>query len=190
MRASRTAVVALLLLAAAAASAQTKKELAARVVVLEQAGIENIGRTIAGRTSQQIWQLAGPALARIPADKRETVGREVQAEIKKFYDEVEPVLRKRALELASSSLSAAYEERFTEDELKQLVAWLESPTSKKQAQFDAEQGSALAERVVKDTGPVLEPKLKALQASVGKRLGLPPPPASAPAAPGASAPRK
>jgi hypothetical protein len=165
------------------AQAQTKKELAAKVVQLQQQGIENVGRAIAGRTSQQMLQLAGQALQRVPADKREAVGRDVQADVKKFYDEVEPLLRKRAIELASGSIAVAYEERFSEDELKQVIAWLESPTSRKYAQFDAEQGNALAEKVMADTRPTIEPKLKALEATLGKRLGLP-------QAPAASAPKK
>jgi hypothetical protein len=167
-----------LLLATGAAQAQTKKELAAKVVQLQQAGIESIGRTIAGRTSQQMLRVAGQGLQRVAADRREAVGREVQADVKKFHDEIEPLLRKRATELATATLGATYEERFSEDELKQIIAWLDSPTSRKLAQFDAEQGNALAERVVSDTRSTIEPKIRALEASVAKRLGLPPAPAA------------
>jgi uncharacterized protein len=167
-----------LLVAAAGAAAQTKKELAAKVLLLQQQGIENVGRAIAGRTSQQILQLAGQGLQRLPADKREAAGRDVQDSVKKFYDEVEPLLRKRATELAAGTLGAAYEERFSEDELKQIIAWIESPTSRKFAQFDAEQGNALADKVMADMRPTIEPKLKALEASIGKRLGVAPPPAT------------
>jgi uncharacterized protein len=170
-------VTALALTLSVPVQAQTKKELAAKLVQLQQQGIENVGRAIAGRTSQQVLQIAGQALQRVPPDKREAVGREVQADVKKFHDEVEPLLRKRAIELAASTLSAQYEERFSEEELKQVVTWLESPTSRKFAQFDADQGNALADRVMADTRPTIEPKLKALEASIGKRLGVTPPPA-------------
>jgi hypothetical protein len=179
-----------LLVAAGAASAQTKKELAAKVLQLQQSGIENVGRAIAGRTSQQVMAQAGQALQRVPADKREAVGREIQADVKKFFDEVEPLLKKRAGELAPGTLVAAYEEKFSEDELKLIVTWLESPTSRKFVQFDAEQGNALAEKVMADTRPTVEPKLKALETSILKRLGLP---AAGPAASGAAsrtAPKK
>lgn len=180
----KTAAFALaLLIAAGGATAQTKKELAAKLLQLQQQGIENVGRAIAGRTSQQILQISGQTLQRLPADKREAAGRDVQASVTKFYDEVEPLLRKRAGELALASLGAAYEEKFSEDELKQIIAWVESPTSRKFAQFDAEQGNALAEKVMADMRPTIEPKLKALEASIGKRLGVTP-------APAASAPKK
>jgi uncharacterized protein len=176
-------------LTAAPAHAQNKKELVAKVVQLHMQGIENVGRVIAGQTSQQMLQAAGQALPRVAADKREAVGKEIQDDVKKFYDEVEPLLKKRAVELAPATVGAAYEEKFSEDELKVVIAWLESPVSKKYAQMDRDQGNALAEKVVADTRPTIEPKLKALEATVAKRLGVPAeggasaPKAAAPAAP-------
>jgi uncharacterized protein len=162
-----------LALAAGGAQAQSKKELVAKVVQLHQEGIENVGRVIAGQASQQMLQAAGQALQSVAQSKREAVGKEIQEDVKKFYDEVEPMLKKRALELAPATVGAAYEEKFSEDELKQVIAWLESPVSRKYAEMDRTQGNALAEKVVADTRPTIEPKLKALEASVAKRLGLP-----------------
>ena len=180
-----------LAMAAGTAHAQTKKELVAKVLQLHQAGIENVGRAIAGQASQQMLQAAAQALPRVPADKREAVGREIQADVKKFYDEVEPLLTKRATELAPASVGPAYEEKFSEEELKVVIAWLESPVSRKYAQIDREQGNALADKVMTDTRSTVEPKLKALQATVAKRLGVPPVPAGAAStAPAASAPRR
>jgi uncharacterized protein len=178
-----------LALAGGSAHAQTKKDLIAKVVQLHQQGIENVGRIIAGQTSQQMLQAAGQALQRVAADKREAVGKEIQEDVKKFYDEVEPLLKKRAVELAPATVGAAYEEKFSEDELKVIIAWLESPVSKKYAQIDRDQGNALAEKVVTDTRPAIEPKLKALEATVAKRLGVSAnePSASAPRTP---APKK
>ncbi len=173
-----------LALAAAPVQAQNKKELVAKVLQLHQQGIENVGRVIAGQTSQQMLQAAGQALPGVPADKREAVGKEIQDDVKKFYDDVEPLLTKRAIEMAPAMVGAAYEEKFSEDELKAVIAWLESPVSKKYAQMDRDQGNALAEKVVADTRPTIEPKLKALEATLAKRLGVPS------AESGASAPAK
>ena len=174
------------LLAAGAAQAQTKKELAAKLLQLQQPGIENVGRALAGQVSQRALQAAGQAMPRVPADKREAVGKDVQAEVKKFHDEIEPLLRERAIKL-SASLAPTIEERFNEDELKQVIAWLESPVSKKFAQVDRELGNSLAEKVVADTRGTIEPKLKTLEATLAKRLGLPVA-ASAPAS--GAAPKK
>ena len=119
-----------LALATGSAYAQSKKDLTAKVVQLHMQGIENVGRVIAGQTSQQMLQAAGQALPRVAADKREAIGKEIQDDVKKFYDEVEPLLKKRAVELAPATVGAAYEEKFSEDELKVLIAWLESPVSR------------------------------------------------------------
>ncbi len=175
-----------LALAAGGAHAQTKKELVAKVVALQQQGIENVGSMIASQTSQQMMQAAGQALPGVPADKREAVGRQIRDDVKKFYDEIEPLLKKRATELAPSTVGAAYEEQFSEDELKALIAWLESPVSRKYVQFTSSQSNALAEKVIADMRPTIEPKIKALEAAVGRRLGV----TAAPAAPAASAPKK
>lgn len=180
----------LMLAASVGAQAQTKKELVAKLLQVQQQGIENIGRSLAAQPAQQMLQAAGQALQRLPADKREAVGREIQADVKKFHEEVEPLLRERALRLAPTVAGPIYEEKLTEDELKQTIAWMESPTSRKIAQLDRELGNALAEKVVADTRAAVDGKLKALEASIGKRLGLPAAPAvAAPPASGA-APKK
>ena len=168
------------------ALAQTKSELVARLVALQQPGIENVGRTLAGQTSQRVLQAASQALPRVPADKREAAAKDVQADVSKFYDEVEPILRKRAAELAPATLTPLYQERFSEDELHQVIAWLESPVSKKFQQLDGEVGNTLAQKVVADTRGTIETRLKALEASLAKRLGMP---GAAPAG-GASGPKK
>ena len=172
------------------AHAQTKKELVAKVLQLQQSGIDNVGRALAGQTSQRVLQAAGQALPRLAADKREAVAKELQADVKKFYDDVEPILRKRATELAPATLGPIYEERFTEEELKQIIAWLESPVSKKFQQADGEIASSLAQKVVADTRPAVETRLKALEATLAKRLGMPPAAPSASAPGSAAAPKK
>lgn len=164
--------------AVSSAQAQTKKELVAKLLQVQQTGIENVGRALAGQTSQRVLQAAGQAMPRVAADKREAVGKEIQADVKKFHDEIEPMLRKRATELGQATLAPVYEERFSEDELKTVIAWLESPVSKKFLQVDGELANTLAQKVVADTRPAIEPKLKALEASLTKRLGLPAAPAS------------
>ncbi|MDP1693115.1 MAG: DUF2059 domain-containing protein [Burkholderiaceae bacterium] len=175
---------------AGSANAQTKKELIAKLLQLQQPGIDNIGRALAGQTSQRVLQAAGQALPRLPADKRESVAKDIQGDVKKFYDEVEPILRKRATELAPATLSPIYEEKFSEDEIKTVIAWLESPASKKLQQVSVEIESSLAQKVVADTRGSVETKLKALEASLAKRLGIAPPPNPANAASGASGPKK
>ena len=157
--------------------AQSKKELVQKLLQLQQPGAEALARTLAQQTAGQFMQAAGAGLQRLPADKREAVGKTVEADIKTFYGEIEPLLRDRAVKLAPATVGVALEEKFTEDELKQLIAWAESPVNKKYKQLAPEIENSLAEKLVADTRPAVEPKIKALEANLAKKLGAQPTPA-------------
>jgi hypothetical protein len=172
--------LAAVLLAAGSAQAQTKAELVQKVLQLQQPSIENMARVLTERPAAQIMQQAGLALQKVPADKREAVARDIQADVRKYVDESLPVVRERALKLAPSTIGAVLEEKLTEDELKQLVAMLESPVLRKYQQFSGEMQRSLGEKIGAELGPTMDPKVRALEQTVLKRLGLPAP-ASAPA---------
>ena len=168
---------------ASAPSSPAKKELVARVLQAQQNGIENMTRMLLQQSVAPLMQGAGQALQQVPADKREATVKAIDAEFKKFFDENGPLLRDRAIKLAPSTVGALLEERFSEDELKQLVAWIESPVNKKYTQLGSDMQRALTEKLVGDMRQTLEPKAKALEQAVAKQLGLSPKPAaSAPAA--------
>ena len=194
---TRLACAALLSTVAAAAMAQgaaspAKKDLVQKVLTLQQAGIEGIGSALANQTASQVLQVAGQAMAQVPADKREALGAELQAEVKKFFDDVAPILRASAVKNAPSTIGAALEEKFSEDELKVLIGWLESPVSKKYQQVSAELQQTLGQKLVAETRPQVEPKLKALEGVMGSKLraAIGEPGAAKPAAPRASGPAK
>ena len=199
---ARLACAALLSTAAAVAMAQgaalpAKKELVQKVLTLQQPGIEGIGNALAHQTATQVLQVAGQAMARVAPEKRQALGAELQAEVRKFYDDIAPVLRASAVKNAPETIGTALEEKFSEDELKVLIAWLESPVSKKYQQVSAELQQALGQKLVTETRPQVEPKLKALEGVMGSKLraaiGEPAGAASGaarPAAPRASGPAK
>ena len=180
--------IALALVASAAlahAQGNGKKELVARILQSQQAGIENIARSIVERPALQMMQAAGQALAQVPADRREAIGRQIDAELKKYVDESVPLLRERALKLAPTSFGTALEEKFSEDELKQLLAWFESPVNKKYQQALPGMQDTFVKQLVAEGSPLLDPKLAALQERLRGLLGVAPPPGAS----GASAPR-
>ena len=167
--------------AASSPSSPAKKELIAKLLVIQQPGVEVLSRNILQQPLQQLMQQAGGALQQVPADKREATGKAMEAEIKKFVDQNRPMLKERALKLAPSTVGVLLDERFTEDELRQLLAWLESPVSKKFGLVSNDLQKALADKLLAETGTTLDTRFKALQLTLAKQLGLPPPPA-APAA--------
>ena len=135
MHPRQLALAAVLAFAAVGAQAQTKPELAQRILAAQQGSIENIGRALAAQTSQQVLEAAGQALQQVAADKRDAVGKAIEADVKRCYDDVEPVLKTTAVKLAPGTVGTLLEEKFSEDELKQILAWVDSPTSRKYQQI-------------------------------------------------------
>ena len=175
---------------AAHAQASAKKELVQKVLQLQQPGLENLARDLASRPAMQLMQAAGNVLqTQVPADKRDAMGKSIEADLKKYVDDATPILRDRAVKLAPTTYGAALEEKFSEDELKQLIAWLESPVNRKFQQVGPEMQNSLVQKVMADATPALEPKFQALQQKVRTTLGItggepaPAPAAKAPAKP-------
>jgi hypothetical protein len=183
----RLFTIAVLCAAATLAQAETKKELVAKVLLLQQPMIENISRSIVERPAAQLMQAAGQALqTQVPAEKREAVGKSVEADVKKYVDEATPLLRERAIKLAPSTFGVALEEKFTEAELKQLIAWLESPVNKKFQQLGPEIQTNFVQKLAGEAAPLLDPKLQALQTKLRTTFESA---SGAAAAGGASAPK-
>jgi hypothetical protein len=165
-----------LLMGAALAHGQTnaKKELVQQLLGYQKAGLEDMARMIVERPAMQTMQAANNALqTQPPSERRDTAGRAIEAEVRKFVDESVPVLRERALKIAPESYGAALEEKFSEAELKQLVAWYGSDVNKKYQQTVPDLQNAFAQKLVAEAGPLLDGKLTALQQKVRTLMGAP-----------------
>jgi hypothetical protein len=192
----------LLILAIAAACCATvqaqstpaKKELVARILKVQQPGMEAMARNLVEQPAMEIMDRAGAALPqRVPQDKREAVARDIQSDVKKFVDDTVPLVRERVVKLAPSSIGTMLEEKFTEPELKEIAAMMESPVFAKFQAMGGELQRTLIEKLVVDTKPQVEPKLRGLEETIAKRLGVSPPgdaPKAAAPAPGPKSPVK
>lgn len=169
----------------AAPSSPAKKELVQKLMVLQQPGIESLARSLVEQPAVQMMQAAGRALQQqVAPEKREAVGKTIEADIKKYVEESVPLVRDRAVRLAPSTIGAVMEEKFTEDELRQLIGWLESPVNKKYSQLGPEIQNGFTQKLVAESRPLVDPRLQALEAKVRTSLGTPA------AAPAGSAPAK
>ena len=167
---------------AAAQSSAAKKDLVAKILQLQQPAIEGVARVLVEQPAAILMQRAGNVMqTRTPPDKREAIGRDIQADVRKYVDESVPIARERAVRLAPSTIGVLLDERFTEDELRQLVAILESPVNRKFQQMGGDMQKSLQEKLVAEIKGVIEPKVKALELAVAGRLGIP---VTAPAASG------
>ena len=177
---SRSLLCTLLLVASSLTQAQNtaspaKKELVQKLLQLQQPALEGAARNLVERPAAQMMQQAGEVLqTQIPADKREAIGKSIETDVKKYIDETYPLVRERAIKLAPSTVGVVLEEKFTEDELRQLVAWFESPVNRKFQQAGGEMQSSLMQKLVVEARPLVEPKLQALDQKVRSALGAPP----------------
>jgi uncharacterized protein len=173
--------------AAAQGSSDKKKELVARAVQLQMPGIEQLARGLVEQPAAQMLRQAGLLLQeRATPEQREALGKKIQESANKFVDETTPLVKERAVKMAPSTLGVALDEKFSEEELKQLVAWLESPVSRKYQQVLPEVQGNFVQKLVADSRGVVDPKLRQLEQSVRTALGAL---AQAPAAASAPAPK-
>lgn len=181
---SMAAALLLLSLTAAPALAQSKKELVNRIVLLQQPGVEAMARGLAEQPAVQLSMQARQLIQNVPAEKRDAVVKAIDTDLKKYVDEAVPLLRDRAVKLAPSVIGTELETNFNEEELKQLIAWFESPVIKRFQQLAPGMQRTLSEKLVSETRAQIEPKLSALEAAMAKQLGVTP--ASAAGSPGSA----
>jgi hypothetical protein len=179
--------------AAVAPPSAAKKALLDRLVALQQPGLDSMARGLAEQPLRQMLGAAQQALPRVPEDKREAAIQKIEGLAKQYSDDVGPIAKDKAGKLGQTTLAPQLNERFTEDELRQLLVALESPAYKKYQAALPELGNAFTQQLVTEMRPSIEPKLKTLEQNVAQVLGLPlngeAPKAKSPAA-AASKPKK
>ena len=157
--------------ATAAPTSAAKKELVKKLLQLQQANFDGLSRSIVERPAIQLMQAAGQALqTQVPADKREATGKQIETDIKKFVDDSSAILRDRTAKLVPTTFGTGLEEKFTEDELKQFIAWTESPVNKKFQQLLPDIQTAFMQKLAAETSPLLDPKFQAVQQKVRNTL--------------------
>jgi hypothetical protein len=165
-----TAVAATLAMTSLSAHAD-KKELVQKILSAQQSALDDMARGVAEQPARQLAGGARQVMAQgVPEDKREATAKQVDAEIKKYLDAATPIVRASAAKLSQSAVAPMMEEKFTEDELKQLAQMLDSPVLKKYQTLLPEMSNTLLEKVVADARPQVTPKLQALETSVRKIL--------------------
>ena len=155
----------------AAASSPAKKELVNKLLTLQRGVVEGLAEGLVQQPASQLVQQADIALqTRVPAEKREEVGKGVKADVRKFLEETTPIVKAKALQVAPSTIGAMLEEKFSEDELKQLIAILESPVNRRLNDMGLEMQRALTDKLLAESRPEVEPKIRELQSNLAKRF--------------------
>ncbi len=174
-----TPVVASAPASAPAAVSAAKKQLVARVLKLQQGGIEAMASGMVQQPAIQLMQQANIALQRLPAEQRQAVVRDIEGDVRKYVEEATPIVRDRAIKLAPSTIGPVLEQNFSEDELRQIIALLESPVNRKFQSMAPQMQRAITEKLVPETRDDVGAKVRALEQAMAKRLA-PPAAASSP----------
>ena len=168
----------------------SKRELAQRAIAAQEGSEQQ--RLIAQLTGTAI----GPLIARwnerigqMPAAKQDAAIKTLDAELKKYEADATQIITAQATKSKGDALVSAYAERFSEDELKQLVALMEAPIFKKYQSIAPELGNAYVKSIVDGARDRITQRSKAFDATAEKITGSAPSgapaggPTSAPAAP-------
>ena len=183
-----TLVLCFAILASSQAQAQSqtspaKKALVARVLKIQQPVIEGTATALAERPAIEMVDRANAVIGtRVAPEKREPLAKEIQADVKKYLDDTVPFVRDRAVKLAPQTIGALLEAKLSEEELKQLATFLESPAYNKFQQIGGDMQKSLLEKLLADTRSTVEPRVNALDQAIAKRLS-----AASPATPAAPA---
>ncbi len=146
-----------------------KQQLVQKIVELLH--VDGLGVTmLQDPVGKAIGQARVTLQARAPADRHEAAMRDIAMEAKKFMDEATPIVMGSAQKHIPSTVMPLLAERFTEDELRQIITMLESPVKHKFEALVPEMKKALGEKLAADTKPVIDPKMEELTQRIGMRL--------------------
>ena len=178
------------LVLSAAVNAQTvdpKLEWAAKAVALQQGPeLERLVGQLADSATQDILQNWGPRLqSDVPPAKMEQAKEGLNAELKKYFDDVSYTITNKVGKASNTALIPAYMERFSLDELKQIVAFFESPAVKKYQLAAPELGNLFVKQLIEETRADVSARTRQFDDAATKIMGASPAPRSPTAGPAA-----
>lgn len=161
-----------------AQTADPKLEWATKAVALQQGPeLERLIGQLADSATQDILQNWGPKLqSDVPPAKIEQAKERLNIELKKYFDDVSTTINGKAGKVSANALIPAYMERFTLDELKQLVAFFESPAIKKYQSAAPELGSLFVKQLIEETRSDVIVRTRQFDDAATKIIGTAPAP--------------
>ncbi|MFT3858042.1 MAG: DUF2059 domain-containing protein [Aquabacterium sp.] len=154
---------------AQSAQSVSKQQLVERVITLwrpQDMVVMMVQRPAADALQQARIALQG----RVTLEKRDAALKEMAVDAQKYVDEATPIALDSAGRNAVPILGPMLMQQFSEEELRQIIALLESPVKKKFEQMIPRMERALGEKVAAESRPQIDPKLQAMTQAVGLKL--------------------
>lgn len=133
---------------------------------LEDTAVVMVQRPAADAMNQARIALQG----RVSSAKQEATLREIAPDLQKYIDEATPIAREAASRVKAPIVTPLLMQHFSEDELRQLIALLESPVKKKFEQLLPQFERAFGEKIAAESRAAIDPKLQAMTQAVGLKL--------------------
>jgi len=139
--------------------------------ILELWHVENVGVVMLQQpVAESIRQSRSLLQGRVSSERQEATMKEITQDAKKFMDEATPMVQASAQKIIPVTVVPMLAEKFSEDELRQVIAILESPVKKKFEALAPEMEKSLGEKIAADTGATINVKLGELTQQVGLRM--------------------
>lgn len=163
------AAVATTLAATSLSAHADKREQILRLPISQKAALDGLATDITQAPARQLMgQFVQPAIALVPPEKREATGQQIDAELQKYQESATPLVKASANKVGPGAVAGLLEDKFTEEELKQLATMLDSPVLKKYQGIIPELQKTLIDKVTADARSQVDPKLQALQDNIRK----------------------
>jgi uncharacterized protein len=163
------AAVATALAATSLSAHADKREQILRLPIAQKAALDGLASDITQAPARQFTsQFVQPAMGLVPPEKREATVQQLDAELQKYQETATPLVKVSAGKVGPSAVVGVLEDKFTEEELKQLGSMLDSPILKKYQSIIPELQKTLIDKVSADARPQVDPKLQALQDNIRK----------------------
>lgn len=162
-----------LLSPAVAQTVDPKLEWATKVVALQQGPeLDRLVNQLADSAAQDLLQAWSPKLqSNVPKEKMEQTRDSLNTELKKYFDDVFNVISSKTGKVSTDALVPVYMQKFSLEELKQLVGFFESPAVKKYQAAAPELGSTFVQQLVEATRADVTARSKQFDDAAQKIVG-------------------
>ncbi len=151
------------------AHADGKRDAIMRLPIAQKATFDGVASGITQAPARQFTaQFVQPALGLVAPEKRDATVQQIDAELQKYQEAATPLVKASANKVGPGAVASVLEDKFTEDELKQLASMLDSPVLKKFQGLMPEVEKNVVDKVTADARAQVDPKLQALQENIRK----------------------
>ncbi len=109
----------------------------------------------------------------VPPARQKDVREKLDIELRKFNDNTHKAIEAQLGKAADAALVPVFIEKFSEDELKAVIAYMESPVYAKFRALGPDAANAWAQKVVEATRTTVENNIKSFDTAANKIIGAP-----------------